>query len=67
MAFVDRVQDLSSARTCDALRLAGGQPMGIPSHCSREVAMLTTDQALPILDDESLEGVVAEPTPNKCR
>jgi hypothetical protein len=34
--------------------------MGAAPHGSRKVAMLTTDQALPILDDKLLEGVVKE-------
>jgi hypothetical protein len=34
--------------------------MGVAPHGSRKIAMLTTDQALPILDYEILESVVKE-------
>ena len=60
LTLTGKVPDPPAGRVCYHLRLVRGHPLGVPPHGSRKVAMLATDQALPILDYKPLEDIMKE-------
>src|SRR4029079_1645127 len=60
LAITGMIPDPRATYACDRFRLVSCHPMGVPPDRSGKITVLTTDEALPIFDDELLESVVKE-------
>ena len=60
LALTNQIQNTLTRYACHPFRLVRRNPVALLSNDRREVAMLATDQALPVLDDKPLEDPVQE-------
>ena len=60
ITLADKIQDPRTVHAHYLFCLIGRHPTGVPPDRSRKVAMLATNQAVPIFDYEPLEGIMKE-------
>ena len=60
LTVMSKVPDTRACYACYLFGLVSCYPLGVPPYGSGKIAMLATDEALPIFDNELLESAVNE-------